>query len=161
MAIEIERKFLVLSDRYKTEARAADRIAQGYIGTVPGRTVRIRIRGAKGFLTIKGNSSADGLQRYEWEKEIPLSEAEELLRLCEPGIIDKVRYLVDYCGHTFEVDEFHGLNEGLTIAEVELGSPDEPYESPSWLGKELTGDPRFYNKYLSKHPFCSWADKNL
>lgn len=156
MALEIERKFLLLSDDYKKEATDATRIAQGYIGTVPGRTVRIRIRGDKGYLTIKGNSSADGLVRYEWEKEIPLKDAQELMLLCERGIIDKTRYLVPFEGHTFEVDEFYGDNEGLVMAEVELGSPDEPFAKPSWLGEEVTGDPRYYNKMLTKRPFKGW-----
>ena len=156
MALEIERKFLVLSDAYKAEASGATHIAQGYIGTVPGRTVRIRIRADKGYITIKGNSSADGLSRYEWEKEIPLDEAEELMLLCEKGTIDKTRHLVPFRGHTFEVDEFYGNNEGLVMAEVELGSPDEPFEKPSWLGAEVTGDPRYYNKMLTRHPFKEW-----
>lgn len=156
MALEIERKFLLLSDDYKKEATDATRIAQGYIGTVPGRTVRIRIRGDKGYLTIKGNSSADGLVRYEWEKEIPLEDAQELMLLCQKGIIDKTRYLVPFEGHTFEVDEFYGDNEGLVMAEVELGSPDEPFAKPSWLGEEVTGDPRYYNKMLTRRPFKDW-----
>ena len=156
MAIETERKFLVLSDAYKDQAESSSRIAQGYIGTVPGRTVRIRIRGDRGFITIKGNSTADGLSRYEWEKEIPVDEAQELMDLCEPGIIDKRRYLVPFKGHCFEVDEFYGENEGLTLAEVELGSSDEFFEKPDWLGAEVTGDPRYYNKYMSRHPFKTW-----
>jgi len=156
MALEIERKFLVHTDVFKTEATSATHIAQGYIGTVPGRTVRIRIRDDKGYLTIKGNSSADGLVRFEWEKEIPVSEAEELMQLCEPGIIDKTRYLVPFEGHVFEVDEFHGDNEGLVMAEVELGAPDEAYARPFWLGEEVTGDAHYYNKYMSKHPFKTW-----
>ena len=156
MAIETERKFLVLSDAYKLQAESSSRIAQGYIGTVPGRTVRIRIRDDRGFITIKGNSTADGRSRYEWEKEIPVTEAEELMELCEPGIIDKRRYLVPFKGHCFEVDEFYGDNEGLTMAEVELGSADEFFEKPEWLGKEVTGDSRYYNKYMSRHPFRSW-----
>lgn len=156
MAIETERKFLVLSDCYKTEAESSSRIAQGYIGTVPGRTVRIRIRGDRGYITIKGNSTPDGLSRYEWEKEIPLSEAEELMALCQKGIIEKTRFLVPFGGHVFEVDEFYGDNEGLTLAEIELGSPDELFERPSWLGKEVTGDARYYNKMLGVKPFKDW-----
>jgi len=156
MALEIERKFLVLSDAFKAEAESSSRIAQGYIGTVPGRTVRIRIRGDKGYITIKGNSTADGLSRFEWEKEIPLNEAEELMLLCEPGIIDKTRYLVPFEGHVFEVDEFYGDNEGLILAEVELGSPDEAYARPAWLGREVTGDHHYYNKYMTRHPFKTW-----
>lgn len=156
MAIETERKFLVLSDCYKAEAESSSRIAQGYIGTVPGRTVRIRIRGDRGYITIKGNSTPDGLSRYEWEKEIPLGEAEELMALCQKGIIEKTRYLVPFGGHVFEVDEFYGDNEGLTLAEIELGSPDEPFERPSWLGKEVTGDARYYNKMLGVKSFKDW-----
>ncbi|MBQ0044662.1 MAG: CYTH domain-containing protein [Bacteroidales bacterium] len=156
MALEIERKFLVHTDSYKAEATGSTRIAQGYIGTVPGRTVRVRIRGDKGYLTIKGNSSADGLVRYEWEKEIPVDEARELLQLCEPGIVDKTRSLVPVDGHVFEVDEFYGDNEGLVMAEVELSSPEEEFTRPSWLGEEVTGDVRYYNKYLSKKPFKTW-----
>lgn len=156
MALEIERKFLVTSDCYKALSHNATRITQAYIGTVPGRTVRIRIRGDVGYITIKGNSSSDGLTRYEWEKEIPVGEAQELLELCEKGAIDKTRYLVDFGGHTFEVDEFHGCNEGLVMAEIELDSPDEPFSKPDWLGEEVTGDPRYYNKYLSRHPFTEW-----
>jgi len=156
MALEIEGKFLVHSEAFIAEASESSHIAQGYIGTVPGRTVRIRIRGDKGYITIKGNSTEDGLSRFEWEKEIPVSEAEELLTLCEPGIIDKTRYLVPFEGHTFEVDVFHGENEGLVMAEVELSAPDEAYASPAWLGEEVTGDHRYYNKYMSKHPFKTW-----
>lgn len=156
MALEIERKFLVLNDSFLASTTSATRIAQGYIGTVPGRTVRIRIRGDKGYLTIKGNSSADGLVRFEWEKEIPLQEAEELMQLCEKGIIDKTRHLVPCGNHTFEVDVFHGDNEGLVMAEVELSSPDEEFDRPEWLGSEVTGDPRFYNKMLAKQPFKEW-----
>lgn len=156
MLLEIERKFLVLSDAFIAESTGSSRIAQGYIGTVPGRTVRIRIRGDKGYITIKGNSSDDGLSRFEWEKEIPLQEAEELMKLCEKGIIDKTRYLVPCGNHTFEVDVFYGDNEGLVMAEVELSSPDEDFDRPSWLGEEVTGDPRFYNKMLTRHPFKEW-----
>lgn len=156
MALEIERKFLVHTDAYKAEATGSTRIAQGYIGTVPGRTVRIRVRGDKGYITIKGNSSADGLVRFEWEKEIPVSEAKELLQLCEPGMVDKTRSLVPVGDHVFEVDEFHGDNEGLVMAEVELSSPEEEFARPSWLGEEVTGDVRYYNKYLSKKPYKDW-----
>lgn len=145
--MEIERKFLVCGD-YKPFAHKADRIVQGYICTAPGRTVRVRIRGEKAYLTIKGPSSPSGMSRYEWEKEIPAEEAEELMKLCEGGVIDKVRYLVEYKGHTFEVDEFHGANEGLTVAEVELSSEEEDFERPSWLGEEVTGDRRYYNSSL-------------
>ena len=126
---------------------------QGYICSDPGRTVRVRVRGDKGFLTIKGQSSEDGLSRYEWEKEIPVSEALELMNLCVSGVIDKTRYLVPYGGHTYEVDVFHGANEGLVLAEIELSDELETFEKPFWLGEEVTGDMRYYNSMLSLHPF--------
>lgn len=156
MKKEIERKFLVRGE-YRDKAHKSTRIVQGYISSVPGRTVRARLYGEKGFITIKGSSSANGMSRFEWEKEITADEAEDLLMLCESGIIDKVRHLVYFCGHTFEVDEFHGENEGLTIAEIELSEEDEHFEKPEWLGKEVTGDRRYYNSYLSAHPYCTWG----
>ena len=156
MALEIERKFLVKDDSYKRMAYHASRIAQGYICSSRGRTVRVRIRDGKGYLTIKGPSDQQGLGRYEWEKEIPLGEAQELMKLCEPGMIDKTRSLVRAGKHIFEVDEFYGENEGLTIAEVELESEDENYEKPDFVGDEVTGDVRYYNSFLMKKPFCSW-----
>lgn len=155
MAKEIERKFLVTGE-YKSQAYAQSRILQGYISSTGGRTVRVRIRGDKGYLTIKGASDVSGTCRYEWEKEIPLGEAKELMRLCEPGIIDKIRYLVHSGKHTFEVDEFHGENAGLVIAEIELASEDEPFEKPAFIGQEVTGDIRYYNSRLMEHPFKSW-----
>ena len=156
MAQEIERKFLVKDDSYKAMAYSASRIAQGYICSARGRTVRVRIRDEKGYLTIKGPSDSQGLGRYEWEKEIPIQEAQELMRLCEPGLIDKTRYLVKSGKHVFEVDEFYGENEGLTIAEVELESADESYEKPDFIGEEVTGDVRYYNSFLMKNPFTRW-----
>jgi CYTH domain-containing protein len=126
---------------------------QGYICSDQDRTVRVRVRGDKGFLTIKGRSSADWLSRYEWEKEIPASEAVELMALCGSGVIDKTRYLVPFGRHTYEVDVFHGANEGLVLAEIELAEEQETFEKPSWLGEEVTGDPRYYNSMLSLHPF--------
>ena len=156
MAQEIERKFLVKDDSYKALAYHSSRIAQGYICSMRGRTVRVRIRDDKGYLTIKGPSDASGLGRYEWEKEIPLHEAQELMQLCEPGLIDKTRYLVRSGKHVFEVDEFYGENEGLTLAEVELDSADEAYEKPDFIGQEVTGDVKYYNSFLMKHPFSRW-----
>jgi len=156
MALEIERKFLVKDDSYKSLAFHSSRIAQGYICSGRGRTVRVRIRDDKGYLTIKGPADGQGLGRYEWEKEIPLQEAQELMRLCEPGMIDKTRYLVNSGAHVFEVDEFYGENEGLTIAEVELSSADEPYVKPDFVGEEVTGDVRYYNSFLMKNPFSKW-----
>jgi CYTH domain-containing protein len=137
-------------------AYSSSRIAQGYICSARGRTVRVRIRDEKGYLTIKGPSDSQGLGRYEWEKEIPLQEAQELMRLCEPGMIDKTRYLVKSGKHIFEVDEFYGENEGLTIAEIELESADESYEKPDFIGEEVTGDVRYYNSFLMKNPFTRW-----
>lgn len=159
MPQEIERKFLVTDTSYRSQAYSASRICQGYICSARGRTVRVRIRGGKGFLTIKGASDPSGMSRYEWEKEIPLAEAEELMRLCEPGMIDKTRYLVKCGKHTFEVDEFYGENEGLVVAEVELGNMNEPFEQPSFLGEEVTGQIEYYNSSLMKKPYKCWGGK--
>jgi len=155
MSQEIERKFLVKGE-YKSHAVRSFRIVQGYLSSVTGRTVRIRIKGEKGYITIKGKSNESGLSRYEWEKEIPLNEAEELLTLCEPGAIDKTRYEIPVGKHIFEVDEFYGDNMGLTIAEIELESEDESYTRPDWLGVEVTGDRRYYNSSLTKKPYKDW-----
>lgn len=155
MPQEIERKFLVTGE-YKSQAYAQSRIVQGYISSARGRTVRVRIRGGKGYLTIKGASNASGTSRYEWEKEIPLNEAEDLLKICEPGVIDKTRYLVRSGTHVFEIDEFYGENEGLIVAEVELNSEDEPFVKPDFIGQEVTGDVRYYNSQLMKYPFNAW-----
>lgn len=156
MSLEIERKFLVKGDEYKALAESQSRVVQGYICSARGRTVRVRIRQGKGYLTIKGASNVAGTSRYEWEKEISLQEAEELMTLCEPGIIDKVRYLVPSGGHVFEVDEFHGENEGLVVAEVELADEDEAFVKPDFIAEEVTGDVRYYNSQLMKHPFSAW-----
>ena len=150
MGQEIERKFLVKDDSYKQEAYAHSHIVQGYICSARGRTVRVRIRDDKGYLTIKGAANESGTSRYEWEKEISQQEAGELMRLCEPGVIDKTRYLVKSGEHIFEVDEFYGENEGLTVAEVELNSEDEMFEKPHFIEKEVTGDVRYYNSFLMK-----------
>lgn len=155
MPQEIERKFLVTGE-YKSQAYAQSRIIQGYISSARGRTVRVRIRDEKGYLTIKGASNASGTSRYEWEKEIPLNEAEDLLKICEPGVIDKTRYLVQSGKHVFEVDEFYGENEGLVVAEVELASEDESFVKPDFIEQEVTGDVRYYNSQLMKHPFNEW-----
>jgi adenylate cyclase len=154
--IEIERKFLVNSDGFKQEAFSEKRIKQGYLSSVPERTVRVRIKGDCGFLTIKGASNESGMSRFEWEKAITVEEAEQLLLLCEKGVIDKIRFEVMAAGHTFEVDEFYGENQGLIIAEIELLSETETFEKPSWLGQEVTDDKRFYNSYLSGNPFTKW-----
>jgi adenylate cyclase len=154
--LEIERKFLVTSDAFKTEAFAQNRIKQGYLSSIPERTVRVRIKGDKGFLTIKGISNESGLSRFEWEKEIPVEEAEKLLLLCEAGVIDKTRYEVKTKKHIVEVDVFYGENEGLIMAEIELASETESFEKPNWLGQEVTNDKRYYNSYLSNKPFKNW-----
>lgn len=155
MAQEIERKFLVSGD-YKSQAFAQSRIIQGYISSARGRTVRVRIRDGKGYLTIKGASNASGTSRYEWERELPLNEAEKLMKLCEPGVIDKTRYLVRSGAHVFEVDEFYGENEGLVVAEVELSTEDEAFVKPAFIGQEVTGDVRYYNSQLMKKPYTIW-----
>lgn len=156
MGQEIERKFLVASGAFKTAAAKETRITQGYLSSVPERTVRIRIKDDKGFITIKGIGDDSGASRFEWEKEMPLAEAEELLKICEPGVIDKTRYLIKAGDHTFEVDEFHGENEGLVVAEVELKSKDDQFERPGWLGTEVTGDVKYYNASLMKNPYTRW-----
>lgn len=155
MALEIERKFLVCGD-FKSKAFSSSRICQGYICSGNGRTVRVRIRDEKGFLTIKGPSDVKGMSRYEFETEIALSDAKELMKLCEPGVIDKTRYLVQAGQHVFEVDEFYGDNEGLVVAEVELGSEDEAYERPDFIGREVTGDRKYYNAQLRTNPYKNW-----
>ena len=152
--IEIERKFLVNNNSFLDDFSRSNRIVQGYLSSQPERTVRVRIKGKKGYLTIKGKS--EGFSRYEWEKEIDLIEAEKLLTLCEPGVIDKIRYDVIVGKHLFEVDVFSGDNEGLVIAEVELTSENERFEKPNWLGQEVTEDVRYYNSYLSKNPYKDW-----
>lgn len=155
MANEIERKFLVKGE-FKNFASKETRIVQGYLSSVPERTVRVRIKGDKGFITIKGIGNASGASRYEWEKEIPTNEVDELLKICEPGVIDKTRYLVKVGNHNFEVDEFYGDNKGLILAEVELASENEKFEKPEWIGEEVTGDTKYYNSMLMKNPFTKW-----
>lgn len=153
--LEIERKFLVNGD-FKPYAHKHERIMQGYLSSVPERTVRIRIKGDKAYITIKGKGNESGMSRYEWEKEISTHEASELIKLCEPGIIDKTRYYIKNGELTFEVDEFYGDNQGLVVAEIELNDENETFNHPDWLGEEVTGDKRYYNAYLAKHPFAQW-----
>lgn len=154
---EIERKFLILdTPNFRKDAFRSTRIVQGYLNSAAERTVRVRIRGDKGFLTIKGKSSSDGLSRFEWEKEIAVKEAEELLKLCEPGVIEKIRYEIKCGNHIFEADEFLGDNKGLLLAEVELSEASEEIKKPEWLGKEVTGNQKYYNSYLSKFPYRDW-----
>lgn len=157
MPLEIERKFLVTGD-YKSLSTSHSRIRQGYILSGGGRTVRVRLRDEKGYLTIKGPSLKGGISRYEFEKEITMEEALSLMVLCEPGMVDKTRWLVPAGKHVFEVDEFYGENEGLVVAEVELASEDEDFERPPFLGKEVTGDHRYYNSHLRQYPFSQWKD---
>lgn len=154
--VEIERKFLVKSMAFKDEAFAKHHISQGYLNSNPERTVRIRIKGESGFLTVKGKGNESGTTRLEWETELSLTEAKPLLAICEKGVIDKIRYEVKSGKHTFEVDEFFAENEGLIIAEIELSSEGEAFEKPEWLGEEVTSDHRYYNAYLSKNPYGNW-----
>lgn len=155
--IEIERKFLVRSTAYRSEATSQQRIVQAFLNTHPERTVRVRIKGDVGVLTIKGKSNSAGTTRFEWELEIDVKDAEKLLELCEKGVIDKTRYEVKKGSHTFEIDEFQGDNEGLVLAEVELGHENETFEKPDWLGDEVTGDIRYYNSQLGQRPFKFWG----
>lgn len=154
--VEIERKFLVLSNDFINESFSKKRIVQAYLSSNPERTVRIRIKEDKAYLTIKGKGNSTGTTRLEWETEIAVQEAEKLLLICEEGSIDKVRYEVKVGTHTFEVDVFAGENEGLIVAEIELQSENETFEKPIWLGQEVTNETRFYNAYLSKKPFKKW-----
>lgn len=156
MAYEIERKFLVKSDMFKEEATSKEYIVQAFLNRAAERTVRIRIKDDKAFLTIKGISNNKGTVRREWEYEIPVIDAKEMLKICEPGTIEKWRYYVPLGKHTFEVDVFEGENLGLVVAEVELESEDESYLKPDWLDEEVTGDKAYYNSYLSKNPFTKW-----
>ena len=153
---EIERKFLVHSLDFIAKASHSQKIAQGYLNSTPERTVRIRIKNKKGFITIKGKGDETGTTRFEWEKEIDFTEAEALLKLCETGVIDKTRYLIKKGNHTFEVDVFEGENKGLIVAEIELSDPNETFEKPDWLAAEVTGQEKYYNAYLSKKPFTTW-----
>ncbi|WP_298550353.1 CYTH domain-containing protein [uncultured Algibacter sp.] len=156
--IEIERKFLVTSETFKKEAFKSTRIIQGYLNSHKQRAVRVRLKGELGYLTIKGESSKNGLSRFEWEKEIVKTEAQELLNLCEPGVIDKMRYEIKVGHHIFEVDTFFGDNEGLIIAEIELDNEEDTFEKPSWLGKEVSGEIKYYNSQLSKQPYNTWGN---
>lgn len=154
--IEIERKFLVTSLDFKNDYYAKNEIAQGYLSSNPERTVRIRIKGNIGYLTIKGIGNESGISRFEWEKEIEIEEAKQLLKLCEKGVIEKTRYEVKSGNHTIEIDEFHGDNNGLILAEIELEDENESIEKPHWLGNEVTNDERYYNSYISLNPFKYW-----
>jgi CYTH domain-containing protein len=154
--LEVERKFLVKSQGYKNEAKTQMRIVQGFLNTDPERTVRVRIKNDKGFLTIKGKGNDSGTTRFEWEQEISFSDATDLVDLCEAVIVEKIRYEIPIGKHIYEVDEFLGENKGLVIAEVELQHEDEPFEKPDWLGEEVTGDIKYYNSQLSQQPYRDW-----
>ena len=155
MGLEIERKFLVSNDQWRQGA-VGEPFAQGYLSRSGGRTVRVRITGSGAFLTIKGPVS--GITRLEFEYAIPIKEAREILALCEGPVITKNRFLIPFEGHVWEVDDFHGENQGLVIAEVELQDPDEAITLPTWLGREVTGDPRYYNSNLTIHPYRDWVN---
>ena len=156
MSLEIERKFLVKNLDFKIESFEKKYIKQGYLNADKNRTVRVRVSNTKAFLTIKGKSNKAGTTRFEWEKEIAISEGEELLLLCEPSIIEKHRYLIKKGKHIFEVDEFLGDNLGLIVAEIELNFENETFDKPNWLGKEVTGSLKYYNSSISKLPFKNW-----
>lgn len=153
---EIERKFLVTSEAFKKNATRHFFILQGFLNTDPQRTVRVRLSDGQGVLTVKGLSDAKGIERFEWEKEISETDAQALLKLCEPGRIEKERFCVPFSNHLFEVDVFLGENKGLIIAEIELQKTDESFDKPDWLGLEVTGDARYYNSQLAKNPFTKW-----
>lgn len=155
--LEIERKYIVAGD-FLPDVIRSERFRQGYISSQPGKTVRVRIAGEKGWLTIKGPSLDGGLSRYEFEQELSLRDAEELFALCEPGAIEKTRHWAIIDGHTWEIDLFHGANEGLLLAEIELVSTDESFTLPAWVGKEVTGDRRYYNSMLTQHPYKDWKE---
>lgn len=155
MLQEIERKFRIQDPSF-LNGMSGTQIAQGYLSADSGRAVRIRIRGDRGFITVKGKSNASGTTRFEWEKEIDSNEAQALLDLCIPTIISKTRYEVEHDSNTWEIDVFHGANEGLRIAEIELTDEHQEFSKPDWLGEEITGDPRYYNSYISQNPFSTW-----
>jgi len=157
MAQEIERKFLVKNNDFKEESFNQTKIVQGFLSTVPERTVRIRIKGDQGFVTVKGIGNESGASRFEWEKEISVQDAIDLLKISEPGVINKIRFNVKSGNHTFEVDEFYGENKGLIIAEVELDAEDEEFIKPKWLGEEVTGQVKYYNSMLMKNPYKDWS----
>jgi len=156
--LEIERKFLVESDEFKKLATSKDNMIQGFLNTDPERTIRIRIMGDSAFFTVKGRTSPNGLSRFEWEYQIPLADGRALLELCEQRPMEKIRYRVPVHGHVFEVDEFFGVNEGLLLAEVELRHEEEAVVLPDWLGKEVTGQTKYYNSQLALKPYTTWND---
>ena len=160
MKIEIEKKFLVKNDTFKHESVNEIRITQRYLSSVSERSVRVRIRGDKGIITIKGLGSDSGMSRFEWEKEISVTDANDLFTLCEPGVVDKTRYIVKNGQHVFEIDEFYGENMGLIIAEIELSSEEESFIRPDWLGDEVTGEVKYFNSMLIKYPYSNWKNSD-
>jgi len=156
MSQEIERKFLVKNNDFKKESFQESKIIQGFLSSVPERTVRVRFKDDRGFITVKGIGNTSGTTRFEWEKEISGDDATNLLKISEPGVIDKTRYHIKFGSHTYEVDEFHGKNEGLIIAEVELNSEFEDFKKPNWLGIEVTGEKKYYNAALNNNPYKNW-----
>ena len=155
MGVEIERKFLVLDDSWR-EGAVGISYRQGYIRTQGPTTVRVRIAGQTGYLTLKGPST--GLSRLEFEYEIPVKEADQLLRsLCDRPLIEKIRYRVEYQGMQWEIDEFSGDNEGLILAEVELETPEQVIEHPPWIGQDVSHDSRYFNSHLAQYPFSAWS----
>ena len=160
MNIEIEKKFLVKNNDFKKDSVSNTRIIQRYLSSIPERTVRIRIKGDSGYITIKGPGNDTGLTRFEWEKEISVKDANDLFTICEPGVIDKTRYIVKDGQHVFEIDEFYGENKGLSIVEIELLSEDEYFNRPDWLGDEVTGDKKYFNSMLIRNPFSNWKNSD-
>lgn len=156
MNLEIERKFLVKNLNFKKESFKKRYLKQGYLNTNKERTVRVRISNDTAFLTIKGKSNTNGTTRFEWEKEIEIVDAEQLLLLSETTIIEKTRYYIKSEEFVFEVDEFRGENKGLLLAEIELKNEHQQFKKPDWLGKEVTGNEKYYNSFLSKKPFTTW-----
>jgi len=156
MNLEIERKFLVKNDSFKLNAFKKKYIKQGFLNSNKDRTVRIRIMEDEAFLTVKGKSNNAGTVRFEWEKEISVEDAQKLMFLTEEIAIEKHRYFIKEGNHVFEVDEFLGENAGLIIAEIEFTEENERFSKPNWLGKEVTGEIKYYNSSLSKSPFCTW-----
>jgi adenylate cyclase len=157
MGIEIERKFLLASEAWRGLGRPT-LMRQGYLCADPVRTVRVRIEGERAVITVKSKSV--GASRGEWEYEIPVPDAAELLeRLCEQPLVEKVRHRIEHAGHVWEVDEFLGENAGLVVAEIELGAEAEAFEKPDWIGREVTGDQRYYNSSLIRQPYSKWQDQ--
>ena len=154
MGIEIERKFLVVGQAWR--AAPAQAYAQGYLNRDKARTVRVRVAQQRGWLTVKGAN--EGAVRAEFEYEIPLADAEQLLALCEGPLVRKLRRVVEHAGARWEIDEFQGDNAGLVVAEIELPAADAPFVRPPWLGAEVTHDPRYFNSSLAAAPYCTWPE---